>query len=143
MKWNSEKDKLSRESKVYFLFSFSINILKHACQTGGPRAACGPTACYLRPAVIFSDLEILYITHKMTRILPNLRFFDLKWSKYSKPLIETVWSENNIVKTDKNIGYFFICGPLTILSTFKLIMWLAQQFEFDMPVLKQHFGLKF
>ncbi len=77
----------------------------------------------------------------MTRISPNLRFFDLKWSKYSKPSIETVWSENNAVKTDKNIGYFFICGPLTIFSTFKLIMRAAQQFEFefDMPGL-QHWG---
>ncbi len=77
--------------------------LDQACQTGGTRAACGPIACFCWPAVIFSDLEILYITHKMTRILPNLRFFDLKLSKYSKPSIETVWLENNTVKTDKNI----------------------------------------
>ncbi len=25
--------------------------LSQACQTGGPRAACGPIACLMRPAV--------------------------------------------------------------------------------------------
>ncbi len=29
--------------------------LTQACQTGGPRAACGPIACFWRPAVMFSD----------------------------------------------------------------------------------------
>jgi hypothetical protein len=27
--------------------------LVQACQTGGPRAACGPIACLMRPAVTF------------------------------------------------------------------------------------------
>ncbi len=44
--------------------------------------------------------------------------------------------ENNTFITDKNIGYFFISGPLTIFSTFKLIMWPAQQLEMDKPALK-------
>jgi len=34
-----------------------FNLLKQACQTGGPRAACGPIACLLRPAVSFYSFK--------------------------------------------------------------------------------------
>ncbi len=34
-----------------------------------------------------------------------------------------------------NIEYFIICGPLTKFLLIKLILWPAQQFEFDMPFL--------
>ena len=36
-------------------FFCSLDPLNQACQTGGPRAACGPFACLMRPAVIFYD----------------------------------------------------------------------------------------
>ena len=41
---------------VYFLGK-EFNIVYQACQTGGPRAACGPIACSVRPGVTFFDLN--------------------------------------------------------------------------------------
>ncbi len=38
----------------------------------------------------------------------------------------------NMLKREK-IEYSFICGPLKIFLKMKLILWPAQQFEFDMP----------
>ncbi len=35
--------------------------LEQACQTGGPRAACGPIGCSMRPAAILLDLKITLI----------------------------------------------------------------------------------
>jgi hypothetical protein len=35
--------------------------LNQACQTGGPRAACSPIACPMRPAAILLDLKITLI----------------------------------------------------------------------------------
>ncbi len=48
--------------------------LNQACQTGGPRAACGHIACLWRPEEMFLDLHnALFIT--------KLVFFDLIRSK--------------------------------------------------------------
>ncbi len=41
-------------------------------------------------------------------------------------------------KTKYNIEYFILCGPLTKFLLIKLILWPAQQFEFDMPAVNEH-----
>jgi hypothetical protein len=45
--------------------------------------------------------------------------------------------DGNMLRTAKNLRYFFICGPLTIFLLMKLTLRAAQQFEFDMPALEQ------
>jgi hypothetical protein len=40
-----------------------------------------------------------------------------------------------MLKIEKNHDYFVICGPLGKFLLLKLILWPAQQFEFDMPAL--------
>jgi hypothetical protein len=39
-------------------------------------------------------------------------------------------------KTEKNLEYSLICGPLIKFLLLKLILRPAQQFEFDMPGLR-------
>jgi len=52
----------SGKSETKLLQSISDHFtiaLEQACQTGGPRAACGPIACPMRPEVIFYKQKLL------------------------------------------------------------------------------------
>jgi hypothetical protein len=42
-----------------------------------------------------------------------------------------------MIKIEKNHELFVICGPLAKFLLLKLILWPAQQSEFDMPALRR------
>ncbi len=86
------------------------DVLNQACKTGGPRAACGPIACPMRPAVIS-------FKHKgCSKMIIFNTYFDIKGHMNTK--------------RDTNIS------KLRFADSFSIIMWSTQGFEFDMPVLE-------
>ncbi len=56
------------------------NPLDQACQTGGPRAACGPIAYIWRPAEMFPDFEILKNAKLIAKMAPNKHFLTKSYS---------------------------------------------------------------
>ena len=47
--WTPECQLKSFQRVQYFTIVIFTDPLDQACQTGGPRAACGPFACFVRP----------------------------------------------------------------------------------------------
>jgi len=89
----SSQETIFRSVKVRFFLCFFatneslMNLLKQPCQTGGPRAACGPFACFLRPIGIivkqkFNNLANFYIFYLSLHQKTN--FEDWKWSNVPK-----------------------------------------------------------
>jgi len=60
---------------------YTSKLIKKACQTGGPRATCGPIACSIWPAMTFF---IPYMTENNGKLYEFTVISSIKHLKYAK-----------------------------------------------------------
>jgi len=69
--------------KLYEMKRITIDTLIQACQTGGPRAACGPIACFVRPEWGFN----LFCAARIGLLFSNNSFILLIFSNFQHKFV--------------------------------------------------------